>query len=62
MAYIYNDEDNAPMNDDSRRFGVCPWCKQQKWTEWVLGKVKGSDRLWSGFVCRDCLNKAQKED
>ena len=50
------------MNDDSRKFGVCPWCKQQKWLVWVLGKVKGSDNIWSGFVCVECLKKAKVED
>lgn len=48
--------------DDNHKYGECPWCKRKMMLTWVLGQVKGSDRLWSGYVCNECLKKAQEHD
>ena len=48
--------------DDNHKYGECPLCHQSRMLTWVLGQVKGSDRLWSGYVCNECLKKAQEHD
>ena len=52
------------MQDEERpiKFGSCPWCKQERMLCWVLGRKKNSDGIWSGWVCAECLEKAQEAD
>ena len=49
-------------DEDGNKFGTCPWCRQQRMLTWVLGRKKNSDGIWSGWVCAECLKKAQEED
>lgn len=50
------------MREESHKFGTCPWCKQERTLTWVLGRKKNSDGIWSGWVCYECLKKAQEAD
>ena len=56
----YNDE---IMEEDDRKFGECPRCKQKATLTWFLGMQKGTDRIVSGWVCNKCFEKMRgKED
>ena len=48
--------------EDDYKYGKCPWCEQEKMLTWVMGKVKGKDQLWAGYVCNACLKKAKEEE
>lgn len=52
------------INDgkECRKWGVCPWCKQERMLTWFLARQKGTGRIVSGFVCRECFDKAMKGD
>ena len=52
------------INDgkECRKWGVCPWCKQERMLTWFIARQKGTGRIVSGFVCRECFDKATKGD
>ena len=52
------------INDgkECRKWGACPWCKQERMLTWFLARDKGTGHIVSGFVCRECFDKATKGD
>ena len=48
--------------DENHKFGECKLCKQNRMLTWVLGQVKGSDRLFSGYICQECYEKAKEQN
>ena len=52
------------INDgkECRKWGVCPWCKQERMLTWFIARYKGTGHIVSGFVCRECFDKATKGD
>lgn len=50
------------MGEDIRH-GVCPWCKGTgKDLHFVMGSYDHGQSIWVGWVCDECIRKAQKKD
>ena len=46
--------------DNERKFGNCQWCeKHDTLLTFVIGQYNG--KLWSGWICNDCLGVKRKE-
>ena len=50
------------MMNDNHKYGECPLCHQSRMLTWVIGQVKGSDRLFSGYICQECYKKTNGQN
>ena len=47
--------------DNEHKFGTCQWCEKHNVAlTFIIGHNHG--KLWSGWVCNECLGVRQKEE
>ena len=44
------------------KFDICPVCKQKRMLVWYLATVKGTEKVVSGYMCKDCFDKMQQKE
>lgn len=44
------------------KFDICPRCKQERMLVWYLATVNGTEKVVSGYMCKDCFHKMQQKE